>query len=173
MRRRSNLMLVALACAIAAAVAIPAALAAGGSSIYPDDRAGTHGAGTAQTLSTSSFQGSSIYPDDRRGVRGAGSSAALSFASTSGSATYPDDRTGVRGAGGEAASGSAVYPDDRTGARGIGPATIVIAPSSGFDWGDAGIGAVGGVGMTLLFAGALILLTRRQQKSKDRGVVAF
>ena len=40
-------------------------------------------------------------------------------------------------------------------------ATLVEAPSSGFDWADAGVGAAAGLGLVLL-AGAGVLVTRRR-----------
>ena len=48
------------------------------------------------------------------------------------------------------------------------PATIVrvSTPSSGFDWGDAGIGAAGGLALSMLgLAGALMLSQRRERRS--------
>ena len=51
------------------------------------------------------------------------------------------------------------------------PATIVRVgtPSSGFDWGDAGIGAVGGLALSMLgLAGALMLSQRRRERRSSR-----
>jgi hypothetical protein len=42
------------------------------------------------------------------------------------------------------------------------PVVVVqTSPRSGFDWGDAGIGAAGGVGLAMLAAGGLVLGQRR------------
>ena len=38
------------------------------------------------------------------------------------------------------------------------PTVVVESTSSGFDWSDAAIGMVGGIGVTLLLTGALFLL---------------
>jgi hypothetical protein len=60
-----------------------------------------------------------------------------------------------------------VRPDDRGGIRGIDDAPLAAAASSGsFDWTDAGIGALGGLGVSLLLVGGLVLglSTRRERK---------
>jgi hypothetical protein len=61
-----------------------------------------------------------------------------------------------------------VRPDDRAAARGADPAQPVVAVTpdpSGFDWGDATIGAAGGAGAALLLIGATLIamLGRRQR----------
>jgi hypothetical protein len=38
---------------------------------------------------------------------------------------------------------------------------VQTSPRSGFDWGDAGIGAAGGVGVAMLAAGGLVVGQRR------------
>jgi hypothetical protein len=38
---------------------------------------------------------------------------------------------------------------------------VQTSPRSGFDWGDAGIGAAGGVGLAMLAAGGLVVAQRR------------
>jgi hypothetical protein len=38
---------------------------------------------------------------------------------------------------------------------------VQTSPRSGFDWGDAGIGAAGGVGLAMLAAGGLVAAQRR------------
>lgn len=50
-------------------------------------------------------------------------------------------------------------PDTRNAPGQIPPAPIV-GRSTAFDWGDAGIGALGGVAIVLLLAAALFLLRR-------------
>jgi hypothetical protein len=42
------------------------------------------------------------------------------------------------------------------------PVVRVIAPQSGFDWGDAGIGAAGGLAITLLGLGAVFAVSSQR-----------
>lgn len=59
-------------------------------------------------------------------------------------------------------------PDTRDAALAAHSApTIVIATSSGFDWTDAGVGAVGGFAIAILLAGGIVLLR------SDRGKLAL
>jgi hypothetical protein len=84
--------------------------------------------------------------------------------------TRPDDgaKHGVGPLGGSLAQ--AVRPDDRAW-RGIGPEPVLVpvaapAPTSsadGFDWTDAGIGAVGAVGLVLVLAGGAVFVIRRNR----------
>jgi hypothetical protein len=128
----------------------------------PDDRAGLRGPGgiaATQAATTSS------HPDNRA-VRGPGA------VPTSGSQTAirPDDRAGLRGPGvySSAEVAAASHPDNRAEARGPGSVGTVIvqAPSSGFDWGDAMIGSLGGVGAALLLTGCFFLLTGQRNKTR-------
>ena len=63
---------------------------------------------------------------------------------------------------------AAVRPDDRAW-RGVGPAPTIeptespLVPGDGFDWADAGIGALGAFGLGLLLVGGLLLAIRRQR----------
>jgi hypothetical protein len=69
-------------------------------------------------------------------------------------------------------------PDARDAADGRGtfsaPEVAVVKvtepspPSSGLDWGDAGIGAGGMLALTLLASGATLAITRRRQSVKGR-----
>jgi hypothetical protein len=68
---------------------------------------------------------------------------AADAASTS---TRPDDRPGIRGPGALAA----------------GPTTVLVA-SDGFDWGDAGVGLAGGVGVALVVGALLVAATHRRR----------
>ena len=57
---------------------------------------------------------------------------------------------------------------DATGAPTQGSAVVVVrapeaAPASGIDWGDAGIGAGGLLGMTLIGLGGTLLVLHRRQ----------
>jgi hypothetical protein len=64
-----------------------------------------------------------------------------------------------------AAAVTPVRPDDRSGIRGIDDTPVAAAAASGgFDWSDAGIGAVSGLGLSLLLVGGLVLgLTARRE----------
>lgn len=45
------------------------------------------------------------------------------------------------------------------------PIVKVIAPQAGFDWGDAGIGAAGGLAITMLgLGGALVITSQRRTR---------
>jgi hypothetical protein len=80
----------------------------------------------------------------------------------------PDDRAGARGntvlAPETAAS---TRPDDRAGYRGpSAPITASVAQvSNGFDWRDAFIGGVTGIGIALLLMGGLFLATSRRTRA--------
>jgi hypothetical protein len=62
-------------------------------------------------------------------------------------------------------------PDARDAARDLPPAQIPAPtvevrelPSSGFDWGDAGIGAAGMLGLFSIAAGSALLVTARRRR---------
>jgi hypothetical protein len=38
---------------------------------------------------------------------------------------------------------------------------VIVRDRSGFDWGDAGIGAAGALGLSILAAGGIVIVTRR------------
>jgi hypothetical protein len=103
-----------------------------------------------------------VRPDDRSGPRGPGAFAASAAAEP---AVRPDDRAGPRGPGAVASAAAAepaVRPDDRPGPRGPGAlpggtSTIVVSPANTFDWGDAAIGAISGMGLALLLVGLALL----------------
>lgn len=101
-------------------------------------------------------------PDDRAGLIGVGGAVAASSASD-----RPDDSAAVRGPGAFASTiETSVRPDDRVGVRGPGLAPTVVltqTPSSGFDWGDAGIGALGAFGLALLLFGTMQVVTRQRR----------
>ena len=85
----------------------------------------------------------------------------------------PDDRSGPRGPGAFAAGAAAepaVRPDDRAGPRGPGAlpggSTIVVSPANTFDWGDAAIGAISGMGLALLLAGLALLTIVPRTRSR-------
>ena len=117
----------------------------------------------------------SVRPDDRADARGPGAVAASGAAQ---SATRPDDRAGARGPGAVASAGAtqrATRPDDRAGARGPGAvspgtSTIVVRSANTFDWGDAAIGVVSGMGFALLLVGVAVLtaVTRTRTRLSTR-----
>ena len=61
---------------------------------------------------------------------------------------------------------SPVRPDDRGDLRGPGAAPTVVLrqTSSGFDWEDAGIGALGAFGLALLLFGTLQVVARGRDR---------
>ena len=81
---------------------------------------------------------------------------------TAPSSIRPDDRAEARGPGAVESLPNGVRPDDRAGVRGPGAVPTIFAQPSGdgFDWGDAGIGALGAFGLALLLLGGLQVATR-------------
>ena len=79
----------------------------------------------------------------------------------------PDDRAGFRGTG-RPQQAPVIHADDRAGLRGPGTPspTIVKASSTGFDWGDALIGGLGGVGTAMALMGLLFLLASRRSRAR-------
>jgi hypothetical protein len=55
----------------------------------------------------------------------------------------------------------------------VPPTTVrVITPNRAFDWGDAGVGAAGGIALSLLAVGvALVVSSRRSRRSKRAAAV--
>lgn len=83
----------------------------------------------------------------------------------------PDDRAGLRGPGAYASqhgAATSVRPDDRAGMRGPGDLTssVVQSTSTGFDWGDALIGGLGGMGSALLLMGLLFIVAGRKSRAR-------
>ena len=103
-----------------------------------------------------------VRPDDRAGARG------IEFITRGATGVRPDDRAGARGntvlAPETAAS---TRPDDRAGYRGpSAPITVSVAHvSNGFDWRDAFIGGISGIGIALLLMGGLFLVTSRRTRA--------
>jgi hypothetical protein len=102
---------------------------------------------------------------------------ALTAAGSAVAADRPDDQAGPIGVGAVALAGTsdldravAVRPDDRA-VRGAGsiddaapaPVVVVAPASTGFDWTDAAIGAIGGIAAAVL-AGALGLAAVRARQ---------
>jgi hypothetical protein len=83
------------------------------------------------------------------------------------SADSPYDWPSANRPGGVAAHEAPVRPDDRPGPRGPGafsPGVVVESADSGFDWRDATVGGVAGVGTALLVTGgAVLVLTQRRR----------
>ena len=146
---------------VTAIVAATAFLAPVAQAQHPDDRA-LKGPGSIEQQSTV------VRPDDRA-VRGPGS---IEQAQQS-TSVRPDDRAGMRGPGAfeqPTTVSTSTRPDDRAGARGPGaiePTTVVVSrTSNGFDWGDAFVGAMGGLGTALLLTGALFLLLGQRTRTR-------
>jgi hypothetical protein len=90
-------------------------------------------------------------------------------ATTQSSYVRPDDRAGAHGAIEGIARGTVVVrPDDRAGVHGPGtpPPTSLVRSSDGFDWQDAFVGGLGGVGIALLLAGLLFLAASRRTRTR-------
>ena len=128
---------------------------------HPDDRAGLRGPGAFATLQA----GAATHPDNRA-VRGPGAVTATG----ANRATRPDDRAGARGPGAYGSGGlsAATHPDNRDATRGPGAFTTVVvqSSSSGFDWGDAMIGGIGGIGTALLLGGGAFLLLSQRSRTR-------
>jgi hypothetical protein len=139
--------------ALAAAIATPAAYAGG-----PDDRAGARGPGAIAAQQSQA----PTRPDDRA-VRGTGGIASVAVTSR-----RPDDRGGMRGPGAIGSVQLSQHPDNRAESRGPGAIATVTTPSasSGFDWNDALIGGLAGMGTALLATGFFILLVSRRSTSR-------
>jgi hypothetical protein len=55
------------------------------------------------------------------------------------------------------------------------PATVVrvLAHNGGFDWGDAGIGAAGGLGLALVGLGGAVVISQQRQARRSKGSAAI
>jgi hypothetical protein len=142
--------------ALAAALLAPVAQAQ-----HPDDRAGMRGTGAFEQTAKA------VHPDNRSEARGPGAIVSQPAASI-----RPDDRAGMRGTGAfttGTTTNVSSHPDNRGDARGPGAltATLVAQPAGdGFDWGDALIGGLGGVGFALLLTGCAFLLTSQRTRAR-------
>ena len=150
----------------AALVATAAFLAPVAQAQHPDDRA-LKGPGAIEQAGQSTI----VRPDDRAGMRGPG--AVDTQSNTVSTSTRPDDRAGMRGPGAieqPNTVSTSIRPDDRAGTRGPGaieqPTVVVTHSSTGFDWGDAFVGALGGIGTALLLTGALFLLLGQRTRTR-------
>jgi hypothetical protein len=148
---------------VTALVAAAAFLAPVAQAQHPDDRA-LKGPGAIEQAGQSTI----VRPDDRAGMRGPGA-----LDTTLAAATRPDDRAGMRGPGAidqPNTVSTSTRPDDRADTRGPGafeqPTVVVTHSSTGFDWGDAFVGALGGIGTALLLTGALFLLLGQRTRTR-------
>ena len=142
---------------LTAAIAAPVAQAQS-----PDDREGLRGPGGIAALQDQS----SNHPDNRAEARGPGAVAAPVVST----AIRPDDRAGMRGPGSVVSTQSptaASHPDNRA-VRGPGMVTTVVAQptATGFDWNDAFIGGIGGMGTALLLTGCFFLLLSQRNRAR-------
>ena len=144
--------------AIGAALLVPVAQAQS-----PDDRPGLRGPGGIAMQQASV---ASNHPDNRA-VRGPAPAA-----TTTNLAVRPDDLAGTRGPGAYSTAAlttrAVSHPDNRAERRGPGTvdSVVVVADSGGFDWGDALIGSLGGVGAALLLTGCFFLLAGRRNRTR-------
>ena len=114
----------------------------------------------AAPLTAVAAAGTPIRPDDRA-PRGVGAVMLVQATTT---AIRPDDRA-IHGVGSAplARELTPLRPDDRATRGVVGRAAPVAVPSAtGFDWGDAGIGAFGGAVIALLLLGGAVLLSGRR-----------
>jgi hypothetical protein len=90
-------------------------------------------------------------------------------------AQRPDDRAGTIGVGSVTAPATEVVgvstrPDDQADPRGPGAIsgglTTILVSSDGFDWGDAGVGVAGGLGLALLAGGLLAVAAHRHRAQR-------
>jgi hypothetical protein len=128
----------------------------------PDDRAGPRGPGGIAAMQTAA---SSSHPDNRA-VRGPGAVETT----VTGVAVRPDDGAAARGPGAydpDGAAGSS-HPDNRAATRGPGSfeTVVTVSAEAGFDWGDALIGGLGGMGVALLLTGCLFLLAGQRNRAR-------
>jgi hypothetical protein len=144
--------------AVGAALFVPVAQAQS-----PDDRAGLRGPGG---IAAQQVGGAANHPDNRaeRGTEVA--------APTTDLAARPDDRAGTRGPGAYApatvTTGAISHPDNRAESRGPGSvdSVVVVSSSNRFDWADAMIGSLGGVGFVLLLMGCVFLVASQRNKTR-------
>jgi hypothetical protein len=132
----------------------------------PDDRPGARGPGAIAATQGTNVQ----HPDNRAEARGPGAVTAQQRQQTN-VAVRPDDRGGMRGPGAYSSPdrSAASHPDNRAEARGPGaftPTVVVESTSTAFDWRDALIGGIGGVGTALLLTGCLFLLMSQRNKAR-------
>lgn len=143
-------------------IVLGAALFAPVAQAHPDDGAGLRGPGGIAAEQATISQ----HPDNRSGARGPGAVATQPTEI----AVRPDDRGGTRGPGAyTSADVAASHPDNRAETRGPGAFTttvVVESTSNAFDWRDALIGGIGGVGTALLLTGCLFLLMSQRNKAR-------
>jgi hypothetical protein len=154
MKARLQKVITALTLALAiSAVLVGDAQAAG----RPDNRAGIRGIGSQSTDMSDVFTRAvaraqavqAVRPDDRAGQRGVGTTPM----STPVALTDVFERAVLRHN-----ASTTLRPDDRAGLRGVGtaladPAPVTATVSTGFQWADAGFGAVAALALILILAG--------------------
>ncbi len=114
----------------------------------------------------------SVRPDDRAGIRRIDT---LAEAPEQLGIVDLNDRAhfGAYDALGDTQSTTVVRPDDRGGVRGVESTPTIVASPSGFDWGDAGIGALGAFGFSLLLAGGMLLAIHSHQRKQSHKVAVL
>jgi hypothetical protein len=112
------------------------------------------------------FASTAVRPDDRAGIRGI--EQPLSTYYTPKALKAMGDRYNAEAQLFATQSGSAVRPDDRAGIRGVEqqPQTVYVTQSHGFDWSDAGIGALSAFGASLLLAGLMLVAVHQRRHQK-------
>lgn len=81
----------------------------------------------------------------------------------------PDQENAVN-TGASSGPGSEVSDNGGYGFANVPPTIVrVSAPSGGFDWGDAGIGAAGGFALSMLGLGGALAVSQRRRERQVRG----
>ena len=145
----------------------------------PDNRAGFRGIDPAQVPALGLVAPDAIRPDDRGGVRGASGKSGGGFATSvygAPSAISSAPPTSGPSAGAQPlhapqVTHGAIRPDNRDGLRGVDPMAVSVSEGGGFDWGDAGIGAISAFGLAFL-AGGMLAGTHLRQHRQD-GIAAL
>jgi len=92
---------------------------------------------------------------------------ALAMPAAAAADPIPDAADGYKGLGATVDTRS---PDSRFGRPGDTPLTpqvrVISAPTEGFDWGDAGIGAAGGLAVIAIAGGVAVLTTSRRRSTR-------
>ena len=91
----------------------------------------------------------------------------------------PDQQAAATSANNQGISTSPVSCGDVCSGHGYGPVSSaapivrVSSPNNGFDWGDAGIGAAGGIGLSILGLAGTVGLSQRRTRRSSRSAAAI
>jgi hypothetical protein len=147
--------------------------ASGSIRVRPDDRAGIRAPGGTSGSA-------SARPDDSPGVRGIGVQTPTAQDVLDAVKRTSPNQVGLawqylRDTGQistPTTSSTPPRPDDRAGIRGGGPTVVTVGGNAAFDWGDWGVGAVSGIGLTLLTLAGISIVARRRTHGAQAGPAA-